>query len=356
LYSFQYSKVISTVVSAALLVGLQIMMMADPAAAETRCHRASRAAGAAHHWRQARADDGQGCAARARKNALARDQASFQQAYAEVGATAAPAEANEAAARAQASEAAAHAQAQAQVSEALDEQRPNAPRCVAAPGEPFRRGPWELGIDRATGHRCWRLVGTIKPHVRIASRAKPPHAPKPAAPSPRLGAASAGSIAMPAAADAHRPVQPSELPTGTVAKPSKPQPVNLGQSLASAADTISKPNEVDRGELPLFDQRFARTADPGSFGTSAALVATAADDARMSGGSMLEQAAAVLSVLGRPAVFLIIFFSMLAAISACYVLVIGCLKLLRPRRRRQSAPAIGMAPRRYLGAMEDRNF
>lgn len=338
MYTSHYSKVISAIMSAAVLAGLQSVMTATPVRAQTTCNLDPRAADAYGLWPQTGAANRETCPVPAGRKALARSRAALQDAHAEVGHTAAPGEVNEAAAH-------------AQVSEAIEEQRPGAPHCMAAPGPPFRRGAWELGIDRATGHRCWRLAGTIKPHARIATRAKSAHVPKPAARSQRLTAATAGPIAAPAAVDAHRPGQPSEAPTGGVARPSKTQPVNPSQSPVSAADAVSKPGAVDRGELPLFDPRFARAADPGSIGTSAALVATATDDAKIFSGSMLEHVAALIPVRGRPAVFLIVFFSVLATISASYVLVIGCLKLLRPRRL-QSAPAIGVTPRRYLAAMK----
>jgi len=343
LYSFQYSKVISTIMFGALLAGLQSVILAVPAEAKS-CQLHARTAGAHSHWRLTEDAGAKRCAVRAGRKAPARNQAALEEAHAELGEIAAQPGVGETAAPAEVSEAATHAQ----VRQALDEQQPGAPHCVAAAGQPFRRGAWELGIDRASGHRCWRLVATIKPHARIASRAKSFHVRKPAAPSPRLAAMTAGPVAAPAAAEGYRPSQPPEVLTGSLAKPSETQPVNLGQSPVSTADAISRPSEVDRVELPRFDPRADPTADPGSIGTSAALVASRADDAKMSAGSMLEHAAAFMPVRGRPAIFLIVFFSVLATISALYALVTGSLKLLRSHRRLQSASAIGVMAPRYL--------
>jgi len=350
LYSFQYSKVIATILSAAVLAGLQSIMVAGPVQAETTCQLHSRAAATHSHWRRTGAATADRCAVRARRTKLVRNQAAPEEAHAELGATAAHPDIGQTPAPVEVGEAA----AQAQVSEALEEQRPNAPHCVVAPGRPFRRGAWELGIDRATGSRCWRLVGVIKPHARIASRAKSSHVPKSAAPSPRLTTATAGPIATPTGVDAHRQGQPSEVLTGSVTNPSKSQAVNLGQSPATAADAISKPSEVDRGELPLFDQRFARTADRGSVGPSAALVAIDTDSAKFAPGNMLEGIGPLIPVRGRAALFLIVFLSVLATITTLYALIIGSVRLLRPRARRDGAAVIRVTPPHYLENMTAR--
>src|SRR6185369_1914242 len=118
--------------SAAVLVGLQSVMTAIPASAETTCHVEPQNEGTST------ADK---CAA------PAADKTAFRTARAQVG--------------------------------EAEKQRPAVTHCVAARGLPFQRGPWQLGIDRATGHRCWRLVGAPKQQPRLVPGTKSAAVPKP---------------------------------------------------------------------------------------------------------------------------------------------------------------------------------
>ena len=114
--SFHYPKVISAIMSAAVLVGLAGVMTTMPAWAETTCHRDPQ---------------NEGASAAEKCVAPARDKTALRAAH-------------------------------AQITEPPEKQRTAAAHCVAARGLPTQRGPWQFGIDRATGHRCWRLVGAIK--------------------------------------------------------------------------------------------------------------------------------------------------------------------------------------------------
>jgi hypothetical protein len=355
LYTFDYSKSISAIIFAAVLAGLQSVLMAVPVQAETTCRLHLRTAGAHGDGLRTRAGNAQKCSLRAGRTALAQRRAAFQDAHAEAGETAARSEVGDATAHDGLSETLTdvEATARAEVGEA---NLPVATRCVAAPGRPIRRGPWELGIDRTTGRRCWGLAGAIKPHARMSSSArasfKPKswRVPKSSALPQRVAAASAGPATAPASAEAHRPSQPSEVRTGSVAKLSEIQQVHLGQSpVAPVAGAIDKPAEVDGGELPLFDSRFAGASDWSLSATSAALAATNIDPATPSSASMVDDVVALMPLHGRAAIFLIVFLSMLALISTFYVLVIGSLKLVRSRSR-----AIRVTPQRYLGATKDR--
>jgi hypothetical protein len=338
---------------AAALTGLQAVV--TPVRAGTTCRIHLRGADPFDDGLRTRVANAERCAIRAGRTALARKRALFQDAHAETAETAARSEVGDAAAHGGLGDTIvptdAEATARAEVSEV---NLPIAARCVAAPGRPIRRGPWELGVDRTTGRRCWGLVGALKPQARMSSpskasfRPKSPRLPKSSALSPRVTAASAGPIDARAAVETHRPTRASEIPTGDVGKPAKTLPVNLGQSPVAAAGAISKPSELDQAELPPFELRFAQAAEPGLSGTSAALVAIDTDPARISSGNLLEAVVALLPFQGRPAVFLIVFSSMLALISTFYVLVIGSLKLVRSRSHGERARAIGVTPQRHL--------
>jgi hypothetical protein len=306
---FHYSRVISAIMSAAVLVGLQSLMTAIPAWAETTCHLEPQKEGKF---------TAEKCAA------LARDKAAFRAAHAEVG-------------------------------EAPEKQRPAAAHCVAARGLPSHRGAWQLGIDRATGHRCWRLVGAIKPPARIVPGAKSSPVPKSSAVSPVSTAASASPVAAAAPVQAYGPSQPTEVLTSSIAKPSEIPHINLAQPpISIEAGVISTPDQVDRDELQPFDLRFAWTAGRSLIGNIAAVVATYADPAKLSAGNTLEHASALISVHGRPAIFLMVFLLVLAIILAVYALVVGSLKFLRSGSLRGDASAIRVTPQYYLENMTDR--
>lgn len=306
LHSFHYSKVISAIMSAAVLVGLQTVMTAMPAWAETTCHAEPQNEGTV---------TAEKCAA------PARHKAAFRAAHAEVG-------------------------------EAPEKRRPAAAHCVAARGLPSQQGPWQLGTDQATGHRCWRLVGAIKPHARIVPGAKSSPVPKSSAVPPVRTAASASPVAAPAAVQASGPSQPIEVLTSSIAKPSETLHINLGQSpISTEAGVISTPDQVDRDELQPFDQRFAWTAGPSLIEKIAAVAATYTDAAELSAGNILEQASALIMVHGRPAIFLIAFLSVLTTILALYALVVGSLKVLRSSSLRGDPSAIRVTPQYYLEDM-----
>jgi hypothetical protein len=80
LYFFHYSKVISIIMSAAVLAGLQNAMTAMPARGETSCQLHALAAGAHRHWRRTRAANAERCAVRASGTALDSNQAAFEDA------------------------------------------------------------------------------------------------------------------------------------------------------------------------------------------------------------------------------------------------------------------------------------
>lgn len=357
MYTFDYSKSIFAIVFAAVLAGLQSVLMAVPVQAETTCRLHLRTAGAHGDGLRTRAGNAQKCSLRAGRTALAQRRAAFQDAHAEAGETAARSEVGDAAAHDGLGESLTdvEATARAEVGEA---NLPIATRCVAAPGRPIRRGPWELGIDRTTGRRCWGLAGAIKPHARLSSptwasfKPKSWRVPKSSALPQRVAAATAGPATAPASAEAHRPSQPSEVRTGSVARLSEIQQVHLGQSpVAPAAEAIDKPAEVNGGELPLFDSRFAVASD---WSLSAARAATNIDPATPSSANMVDDVVALMPLHGRAAIFLIVFLSMLALISTFYVLVIGSLKLVRSRSGGERTRAIRVTPQRYLGATKDR--
>ena len=301
----------SAIMSAAVLVGLQGVMTAIPAWAETACHVEAQ---------------NEGMAAAEKCAATAPDKAAFRAAHAQAG-------------------------------EAPEKPRPVVAHCVAARGLPPQRGPWQFGIDRATGHRCWRLVGAIKPQARIVPGAKsspvPKSAPvpKPSAVSPVPAAASTRRVAPTAAVQAYGPSQPTEVPTSSIAKPSESLHVNLDKSpIAAEAGAISTPDQVERDELQPFDQRFAGTAGPGLIGTVAAMVATYTDALELSAGNLVEHASALISDHGRPAIFLIAFLSVLATILALYGMV-GSLRFLRSRSLRGNPSAIRVTRQYYLENM-----
>lgn len=305
---FHYSRIIPAILSAAVLVGLQSVMTAIPARAETPCHRKLQ----------------EGTLTADRCAALARDKAAFRKAHAEVG-------------------------------EAPDMPRRAVTQCVAARGLPSHRGPWQLGIDRATGHRCWRLVGAIEAHARIVPGAKSSPVPKSSAVSPGSTPAHASRVAAAATVQAYGPRQPTEVLTGSIAKPSEAPHSNLDKSSISAdAGAIGTPDQVDRDELQTFDLRFAWPAGQSLIEKTAAAVATYADAAKLSAGSILEQASALISAHGLPAVFVMVFLSVLATILALHGLVVGSLEFLRSRSLRGNAFAIRVPPRCYLENMTDR--
>jgi len=300
----------SAIMSAAVLIGLQSVMTTIPAWAETACHAEPQNEGSLTEK----------CAA------PAPDKAAFRAAHAQAG-------------------------------EAPEKPKPVVAHCVAARGLPPQRGPWQFGIDRATGHRCWRLVGAIKPQARIVPGAKSSPvpksspAPKPTAVPPVPAAASTRRAAAAAAVQAYGPSQPTEVPTSSITKPSESLHINLDKSPTSAeAGAISTPDQVDRDERQPFDERFAGTAGQSLIGTIAAMVATFGDAAELSAGNLLEQASALISDHGRPAIFLMVFLSVLATILALYVLV-GSLKLLRSRSLRGNPSAIRVTPQYYLENM-----
>jgi hypothetical protein len=303
---FHYSKLISAIVSAVMLVGLPAVITATQARAESICH--PEAGAASSHWRQTRAAKRENCPVRAGRKASARGSATLQAARAEAG---------------DASE---------------KPQQPTTTQCVAAEGLPPHRGIWQLGIDRATGHKCWRLIGAIKPSARKASGAKSSPARSASAWSPRLTAASASPLPAPAAVETH-PSASSEVPTGSVAKPSETLEINLGQAPVSAAAGVTgKPGEVNQGGLPAFDLRDAWTADRSLIENATALIAAVTDPLKIPRGTMREDAGAATPVRSRAATFLIAFISVLATILALDALVVGLLKLLRSRRRRERPP------------------
>jgi hypothetical protein len=306
LHSVHYSKVISAIMSAAVLVGLQSVMTAMPARAETTCHLEPQNAGAFNAEK---------CAA------LARDKAAFRAAHAEVG-------------------------------EAPEKQRPAAAHCAAARGLPSHRGVWQLGIDRATGHRCWRLVDPIKPPARIVPGAKSSPVRKSSAVSPVRTTASASPVTAAAAVQAYGPSQPTEVLTSSIAKPSETPHVNLGPSpISTEAGVISTPDQVDRDELQPFDQRFAWTAGQSLIEKIAALAATYTDAAELSAVNILEHASALMSAHGRPAIFLMVFLLVLATILTLYAMVVGSLRFLRSSSLRGNASAIRVTPQYYLEDM-----
>jgi hypothetical protein len=303
---FHYSKLISATVSAVMLVGVPAVMTATQARAGSICHPVAGAASS--HWRQTGASKKENCSVRAGRKASARGWAAFQAARAEAG---------------DASE---------------KPQQPAATHCVAAQGLPPHRGVWQLGIDRATGHKCWRLISAIKPSARKTSGAKSSPARSASAWSPRLTATSVSPVPAPAAVETH-PSAPSEVPTGSVAKPSETLEINLGQAPVSAAAGVTgKPVEVNQDGLPSFDLRDAWTADRSLIEKATALIATVADPLKISRGTMREDADAATPVRSRTVTFLIAFISVLAAILALDALVVGLLKFLRSRRRRERPP------------------
>jgi hypothetical protein len=231
-------------------------------------------------------------------------------------------------------------------------QQPATTQCVAAEGLPPHRGVWQLGIDRASAHKCWRLIGAIKPSARKASGAKSSGAKSSGAKSlgakssparsasawsPRLTASRASPLPAPAV-ETH-PSAPSEVPTGSVAKPSETLEINLGQApVSAAAGATGKPGEVNQGGLSAFDLRDAWTADRSLIENATALIATVTDPLKIPRGTMREDAGAATPVRSRAATFLIAFISVLATILALDALVVGLLKLLRSRRRRERPP------------------
>ena len=358
MYTFHCSKFISAIIFATVLAGLQSVITAVPLQAKTTCLHLRAAYGDGPRTRVANAKR---CPVKAGGAALARNRAAFQDAHAEAGETAVRSEVGDATAHGGLGETLTNADVEATArAEAGETNLPIATRCVAAPGRPIRRGPWELGVDRTTGRRCWGLVGAIKPHarisahIRILARARSSRLPNSSALSPRTTAANAGPIDARAAVETHRPRRPSEVLTSSIAKPSETLPVNLGQSPVAAAGAIGKPAEIDQGELPPFDLRFAQAANPGLTGTSAALVAIDADPARTFAGNMLDDVVALMPFHGRAAMFVTVFLSVLALISTLYALVIGALKLVRSRRRGDRTPAVRVTPSRYLTATRSR--
>ena len=309
---FHYSKLISAIVSAVMLVGVPAVMTATQARAESICHPVAGAASS--HWRQTRAAKRENCSVRAGRKASAGGWAAFQAARAEVG-------------------------------DASEEPRqPAATHCVAAQDLPPHRGVWQLGIDRATGHKCWRLTGAIKPSALKASGvkssgAKSSPARSASAWSPRLTAVSVSPVTAPAAIETRHPSAPSEVPTGSVAKPSETLEINPGQAPVSAAAGVTgKPGEVNQDGLPAFDLRDAWISDRSLIEKATALIATVTDPLKISRGTMREDADAATPVRGRAATFLIAFITVLATILALDALVVGLLKLLRSRRRGERPP------------------
>ena len=111
------------------------------------------------------------------------------------------------------------------------------------------------------------------------------------------------------------------------------------------------PDPVDGDELQPFDLRAAWTSGRKLIGTIAAEIATFTEPANLSADNILEHASALISAHGRPAIFLVVFSSVLATILALYALVVGPLKLLRARNL---ASAIRVTPQHYLENMTDR--
>jgi hypothetical protein len=308
LRSSNYSKVISAIMSAAVLVGLQSVMTATPTRAETTCHLEPQ-------------NEGAFTADKCSVRALARNKAAFRAAHAEVGG-------------------------------ASEKQRPVVTHCIAARGLPSQRGAWQLGIDRATGHRCWRLVGAIKPHERIVSGAKPSPVPNSSAVSQASTAASANPVTPPTSVEAYRPGQPTEVLTSSIPKLSEAPHVNLRESpISTEAGVISKLNQVDDNELQPHDPRLAWTSGRSLIGKIAAMVGTDTNPGMPSAGNILQRAAVFIPVRGRPALFLVVFLSVLTTVLALYALVAGSLKLLRPSTLRKSPSAIPVTPRQYLENM-----
>ena len=291
--------------SAAVLVGLQ-SVTPTPVRAETTCHVEPQKEGALPAER---------CAA------PARDKAALRAAHAEVG-------------------------------ETPEKQRQAVARCVAVRSLPSRPGPWQLGIDRATGHRCWRLAGAIKPPARIVPGAKSSPAPKLAVASPVRAAASTSPVVAAAAVQAYGPSRPTEVLTSSIAKPSETPHINLDKSQISAeASLISTPDQVDREQLQPSDLRLVWTDGQSLIGTIAAVATSYTDAAALSAGDILERASASISVHGRPAIFLMVFLSVLATILAGYGLVVGSLRFLRSSSLRGDASAIRVTPQYYLENM-----
>jgi len=292
--------------SAAVLVGLQGVMTAIPAWAETTCHVEPQHEGTS---------TAEKCAA------PALDKAAFRAAHAQAGETA-------------------------------EKQRPAGTHCVAARGLPSQRGPWQLGIDRATGHRCWRLVGAIKPPARVVPGAKSPPAPKSSAASPVHTTATASPVVAAAATHAYGPSRPTEVLTGSIAKPSETPRINLDKSpVAAESGVISTPDQVERDEGQPFDLRSAWTAGQDVMGRIAAVVATRTDAAEVSADNILEQASALISAHGRPAIFLMVFLSVLATILVLYAMVVGSRWFLRSSGLRGNPSAIRVTPQYYLENM-----
>ena len=289
--------------SAALLAGLQGALTAAPAWAETIC--------------QLEPKDG---ASTTDKCAAAPDKVAFR------------------AARAQAGEA--------------PGKPPAATHCVPARGLPFQRGAWQLGIDRATGHRCWRLVGAPKQQPRLVPGTKSAAVPKPP-PAPAVrSAASASPVAAAAAIEAYGPHRPTEVPTGSITRLPEPPHVNLDRSpIAAEASPIGTPDQLRRDEPQPPDSNSAWTAGQSFIETIATVAATYADAAERSADDVLERASALIAVHGRPAIFLMVFLSVLAIILALYALVVGALKLLRASGLRAGASAIRVTPQYYLPNM-----
>jgi hypothetical protein len=337
--------VISAIVAAAL-TGLQSLVMATPAQAEISCRLED--AGASSHWRASGAER---CRPRAGRKVLARQRAALRAAHAELGETAPRVQTDELATTPEA-QAAAHAEA----GDAAATPRPAALHCVAVHGARVRRGGWELGIDRATGHRCWRLAGTSEPDADISPRPGRPRVQKRSVPPRHLTAANASAVTTPAAVEAKRPGQPPEVPTGTTAKPVEVQKINLGQSPVSAAPApTGKPSDVDKNELPPFDLRFAWTADRSLAWKGAAPVSADTEPAKMPSANMLEAAATSMPTDNRLAVFLIVFSAVLVTVLTLYGLAAGLFKLLRATRHRYGAPAIRITPPLYLDDMTARD-
>ena len=185
--------------------------------------------------------------------------------------------------------------AHAEVGEAPGKQQPAATRCVAARGLPSHGGAWQLGIDRATGHRCWRLVGANKPHARIVPGAKSSPGPKSPAASPVPATPRARPVTAAAAVQAYGTSQPAEVLTGSVAKPSETLPKDPGQSpISTEAGAISTPDQVDRDELQPFDLSVAWAAGRSLMGNIGAEIATYADPANLSADNILEHASALI--------------------------------------------------------------
>lgn len=311
LHSFHYRKVISAIMSAAVLAGLQGVMTTMPASAETSCHLEKQNEGASTEKCQAQASD----------------KAALRAAHAQVG-------------------------------EAPEKQRPAAAHCVAARGLPSRPGAWQLGIDRATGHKCWRLVGVVKPPARLVAGANPPPVPKPSpvskpsAVSPASTPPRPNPVAAAAAVQAYGQSQPAEVLTGSIAKSSAPLHIDLGRSpIPPEAGGTGTTDQVERDELQPFDRRFAWTTGQSLIETIAAVVAGYSEAAELSAGNILDHASALISAHGRPAIFLMVFLSVLATIVALYALIVGSFRFLRSPGFRGNASAIRVTPQRYLQHM-----